>query len=346
MNKQGLRADNHYVPVMYLKNWADNKEKIQVYKTLVSHEREYLWRSHSAKAIAKQRHLYTQYISGTESDDFERWIDSSYESPAKEALDKAINDRKLSRDDWDSLIRFLACQDLRTPARLLQHLELEPKLFEENIKETLGHVINELESNSLSMVNRPEPVTNSYQHYPMKVTVTRDDNDKSLGRLRVTGFTGRSSWIISIQQLLNDLEPLLHSHRWTIIKPAKGYYWPTSDNPVIKLNYMNDKNYNFGGGWGREKGNIIFPIGPEHAVVTEIGDKHSIRKGTRLTESATVQLRKFIAEHAHRMIFSNRVDNELIGFRPRVVNSDVVKGENQKIKEWHESNKIIESEFF
>ncbi len=37
-----------------------------------------------------------------------------------------------------------------------------------------------------------------------------------------------------------------------------------SDNPVIKLNYLNQNEYDLKGGWGKEKGNIIFPIGPDH----------------------------------------------------------------------------------
>ncbi|MDZ4264087.1 MAG: DUF4238 domain-containing protein, partial [Pseudomonadota bacterium] len=164
------------------------------------------------------------------------------------------------------------------------------------------------------------------------------------GLLKVESYIGRSTWLHSIKHLLEHTEKILHKHKWSIIKPAKGYSWFTSDNPVVKLNFTDDSNYDFGGGWGREKGNIIFPIGPQHAMFVQIGDR-PVLKGTRLNEPLTRQLRKFIAEHAHRMIFSDSFDDEVISLRPRVVNHKAVISEKQQIENWHEQNKQLESEY-
>lgn len=339
-----FRANNHYVPELYLKQWRDSSNKICVYKTLVSHENERVWKKHSASAIAYQRHLYTQLISGKESDELERWLDRNYESPAKEAIEKATNDRKLSRGDWEVLIRFLACQDVRTPARLLEHLNREHSEYQKTLQESVERVKYELENDLISASDTAE-IENEYNKtYPLKVKTERDPNNSEMGILRVESYIGRATWIHSIKHLLSSLEPALQKHKWSIIKPAKGYSWPTSDNPVVKLNFKDDNNYDFGGGWGREKGNIFFPIGPQHAMFVQIGDK-PILKGTRLGETSTRQVRKFIVEHAHRMVFSNSFDKQVVLTRLRKIDPEAVKKEKKQLKDWHEQNIKLESEY-
>lgn len=84
--------------------------------------------------------------------------------------------------------------------------------------------------------------------------------------LRVEIFIGRSLWFFLIKYLLENIVKILYSYRWLIIKFVKGYYWFISDNFVIKLNYMDRNNYDFLGGWGKEKGNIIFLFGLEYVM--------------------------------------------------------------------------------
>ena len=338
-----LRVKNHYVPELYLKQWENISNKVCVYRTLVSHQNQRIWKKHSSGAIAYQRHLYTQVISGVEYDEFERWIDMHYESPAKDAIEKATSDRRLSKDDWDVLIRFLACQDVRTPARLLEHLNREHSEYQKTLQDSVERVKYELENNIITPDDAPEENNEIDRQYPLKV-ITELDPKSDMGLLRVESYIGRATWLHSIKHLLENTEKVLHEHKWSIIKPAKGYSWFTSDNPVVKLNFTDDTNYDFGGGWCREKGNIIFPIGPQHAMFVQIGDK-PVLKGTRLNEPLTRQLRKFIAEHSHRMIFSNRFDDEMILLRPRVVNYKAVISERKQIESWHEQNKQLETEY-
>ena len=301
MNK--IKANNHYVPQLYLKRWVDSENEVCIYKTLVSHENENLWRKQSTAAIAYQRHLYTQLVSGHETDGLENWLDKNYESPAEEALSKAINDERLSRYDWYLLIRFLACQDVRTPARLLEHLARQNRIQENIIQESLERLKHDIESGLLPTFDDSQNSDELDKLLPLKVITEDDPNDKEMARLKVKSYIGRATWIYSLKYLLKNTEKVLHNHKWSIIKPARGYSWPTSDNPVIKLNFRDENNYDFGGGWGRDKGNIFFPISPQHAMFVQIGDR-PILKGTRLSETLTKQVKKMIVEHAHRCKYS------------------------------------------
>jgi hypothetical protein len=141
---QQLRKDNHYVPQLYLKQWSLNG-KIPTYRLLVPNDNCHMWKDHSIKGIAFHQHLYTYVAAQGETDEFERWLDREFESPAEEAIDRAIKGLQLSRDHWALLIRFLAAQDVRTPARLKQFLAREGETLQSLLDETLTSSVAELE---------------------------------------------------------------------------------------------------------------------------------------------------------------------------------------------------------
>jgi hypothetical protein len=111
-----LRKDNHYVPCGYLKRWASPDKRIWRYRILVSNPQVPAWEQRSPARIANHRHLYTRVVAGQATDEIERWFDREFEALAEEALQKATSDARLTPDDWKRLVRFLAAQQVRTPA--------------------------------------------------------------------------------------------------------------------------------------------------------------------------------------------------------------------------------------
>ena len=95
-----FRGENHFVPQMYLRGFARPDGKIYTYRTLVSHQNVPIWDAKSARGLAKRAHLYTSRIDGEDSDGFERWLAREFESPAADALTKAISDSKMTPTDW------------------------------------------------------------------------------------------------------------------------------------------------------------------------------------------------------------------------------------------------------
>lgn len=339
-----LHVKNHFVPQFYLKRWENSAQKVYVYKTLVSHQSVPIWKPYSVSAIAYHRHLYTQILNGKESDELENWFSQEFESPASPVIEKATNDRMLSKDDWNILIRFLAAQDVRTPVRMLEHLKRAGQSMADTLQNVLNEFKEELENKDLTSLKKYGSPEKSPALLPLKVT-TEFEPGKDTGILKAETYIGRSTWIYSIRHVLEHTEKVLHTHKWSIVKPAKGYYWFTSDNPVIKLNYVDRDNYDLLGGWGKPKGNIIFPLGPEHAMFVQIGDK-PISKGTRLTVNQTIEFRKLIAENSHRMIFSHFEDNDVITLRQRIMDDEMIKRENEEMQNWHSKNAEMESEYF
>src|SRR5690606_5187626 len=118
----------------------------------------------------------------------------------------------------------------------------------------------------------------------------------------------------------------------------------TSDNPVVKLNYYGNGKYDLKGGWANEKGNIIFPLDPEHAMYVQIGER-SFPRGARLSEEQTVGIRRFIAENAHRKIFSCSEDPEILNLRERLIDPERIRKEKGILKDWHERNAELELKY-
>lgn len=337
-----LHVKNHYVPECYLKRWENSNKKVYAYRILVNHPNVPIWKPYSVSAIAYQKHLYTQVIAGSESDEFETWLDREFESPANAILEKATSDSRLSPDDWEVLIKFLAAQDVRTPARLFEHLQRAQKELPDILQNSLNKLEEKYKQGEFDRLKKKGKPLNPEQ-FPLKITTHVEEGSK-IGILKAETYAGRSTWIHSIKHVLANTRKVLHTHKWSIVKPSKGYYWPTSDNPVVRINYYSLGKYDLKGGWGVKKGNILFPIGPEHAMFVQIGDR-PIQKGTRLTTAQTKEFIKIIVENAHRKIFSINKDRDLPLLRERIVDRQRLEREYEEIRQWHQNNAMMEREY-
>ena len=114
---QQLRKDNHYVPKLYLKQWA-HEGQISTYRLLVPSENVPLWKKQSLKGIAYHQHLYTYLAGQEETDEFERWLDSEFESPAEEAIRRVVREDRMSPElSRPGFSRHLASSTVRHYSR-------------------------------------------------------------------------------------------------------------------------------------------------------------------------------------------------------------------------------------
>jgi hypothetical protein len=68
---------------------------------------------------------------------FEIWLDREFEKPAEEPLRKASTGARMSYDDWKQLIRFVAAQDVRTPAYYWEQAQRADEQFPELMQTTI-----------------------------------------------------------------------------------------------------------------------------------------------------------------------------------------------------------------
>jgi hypothetical protein len=233
-------------------------------------------------------------------------------------------------------------QDIRTPKRLIDHI----KYTQETLPALMDSVLNEIKNEIVNGKRSDNAQTNfddSILKYPLKVYKEPID-DSDFTRIKVESIPGRASWLNSIKHQLENTSKVLHMHKWSVLHPADGHFWSTSDCPVIKLNYYGRSNYNFKGGWARKGTEILFPLSPKHLVYTKIGYSPP-KRGTIIDQKTSLLINQLIIKSAHRMIFSKTPDNNIVKVRPRLVDPQVFKKERDNWLGWHQQQSEVEKEF-
>lgn len=327
---QQLRKDNHYVPKLYLKQWADNGQ-IFTYRLLVPSENIPFWKKQSLKGIAFHQHLYTYLAGQEETDEFERWLDSEFESPAEEAIRRVVEEDQMSPAHWRRLVRFAVALDVRTPASLRDFIRRQNESLRALMDETMQNSVFKMEQACQRNEPLPTPVIESAASSLFKISL--EELPHGGGLVRAETVVGRRLWLWQMRRLLTETLGKLPRQKWTILHAPNGMSWPTSDNPLIRLNFHSAQKYDFGGGWSVKNGDILIPLSPKHLLYTCIDTKVRPR-GTTLDIKTARLIQKIIIEHADRYVFA-RVPSDVHKVRPRFVCAETFKSELSAWQNWH-----------
>lgn len=322
---------SHSVPEAYFRGWSDDGVHVLARRLLVPVESYPDWQRARVRSLAVYEHLYTSVYNGIASDELERWFNDEFESPAAEAIAKARSDARLSANDFHRLIYYLASLDVRTPASYIEHQRRWQREMPQLMDDVMQRTKHYLERVAKEGTPLPQPFNPEKNPLPLTVTVDRDAPDGP--RIKAEVVIGRELWIAGIRHLLQGVVSVLKNHQWHIVRPYYGYAWPTSDHPVLRLNFNSADQYDFGGGWGNEGSEILLPLSPDHLLYTQIGHTHS---GLfRLSESQTKLVLRFLAERAHRWIIAHPDSPRPPNDRPRMVDKEAFREEERAWAEWH-----------
>jgi hypothetical protein len=338
-----IKHENHFIPQLYLKNWGDGKKRVWSYRLLVPNKKFPNWQHSSISGIAFQRDLYTVISNGQEDDSFERWIEAEFETPVAESLLKVSKDKKLDNIDWTRLALFLAAQDVRTPTSYFESIERWNKELPALLENTLQKTIERFEETFRE--GKSLPASSPTENYglfkdTLEVSAIKSDSDSNNSEIRANVTVGRKLWIESQRFLLTKTSKALLKHKWSIVEPANGMSWFTSDHPVLRLNYYGEGKYDLKGGWGRKGGNLIMPLSPKHLLYTQIGAEASDR--LTFSPEKTYEIQKFLAERAFRYIFTQKQMPGVLRLRHRYVNLEEFENEEQQWSKWHAQQSSVE----
>ncbi|MEN6470136.1 MAG: DUF4238 domain-containing protein [Clostridiaceae bacterium] len=335
--KQFSRA-NHYVPQFYLKNWATPDNKVWNYRLLVSNINVPIWAKGYLRSTAVQDSLYIRLDGDKEADDFETWLCQDVETPAEKSLSKAITDEILSKQDWNNLVRLLAAQFARTPARLGKQLLFYNKILPNIVKDTMKSVALRLEEYVRTGVMPKAEIDSRYQpvnkYTPMRVSIAQSTEGNN-ALLKLDMIIGRGLWLAEVHRVTTTLVNVLKQHKWHILKAAPGVNWCVSDDPVICLNYYGPNHYDFDGGFGRAGVEIIFPLSPKHIMFTHVGEAADMTHHQH-DPVFSFLVQKFTIEHAFRYIYALNPWKQIINCRPRVVSEKQFSAEQHMWRHWND----------
>ena len=343
MNKDQFKKDNHFVPRSYLKRWAGDDGCVSVYRLLVSHPKMPIWKRVSVRAVAFHEHLYTTVAGGSESDALERWLDKEFESPAEDPIMRAVSDRRLSSDDWVKLVRFLAAQDARTPARFEESFARNEKQLPGMIESSIRSAMKR-RAETLNRGEEPRSPPGEIEPSPIPFRVTvRPNPDGEGGKVVGEALNGRALWLYGIRRALTVPIKVLLAQRWTILRPPTGEQLVTSDNPVIRLSYRTSSDYDLKGGWGIPGTDIMLPLGPGHLLYTEVG-RPVPQRGTRMNSRLYDLVHRFTVENAYRQVIATSDVENVASVRPRTVDAAYAKAERDRWSTWHAEQTAAEIE--
>ena len=328
---------NHYVPQFYLKNWSQDRKKIWVYSLLVPHAKVPYWQKKSIEYVAVWNDFYTQYNGEKEVDDFEKWFNKEFETPAEPVIQKLIDNKPIARQEEILLTHYVMAQDLRVPARVNDILDCT--------RNTINDYFDSFPSISIKEeIKKASYYSESNVKLPIKVHLNKEKR-----QVEFKAFVGRSFYLNTLKYTLTTTVKQAEKRKWHVIHVADGISFPTSDNPVIRLNLYKSYNnyrknkYDFKSGWGNKHGDIIMPLSPKHVLISENGIKGNT---PNLNNSVywSEFFRKIIIEHAYRYVFAYEKQKGMLSINPRRVNKERFLAEKNTMNIWHEYNMKEEQE--
>ena len=331
--KEKFGRNNHYVPRMYLKQWADSDNKICLYNLLVSNENVPLWSKQSVSRTASMDNLYVRMDGKLERDDFEDYFAQNFEDPASEPLRKACNGERLNTKEWITLIDFVTAQHVRTVSF---YIRMQP-IVAERMQSVIDNVFSEIENGIVDFRTKDDMNSENLidmSLLPLDIRITKKNEDDPYSFLSVETIAGKSSWLMSIKRFLEKgsvVTKWMRGLHWSVIDSHPDVKWPTTDTPLVISNPHKHQGSFIGVG---EPGNVfIFPISPEKALMARNGKRLSY--GFKPSYEQSLLIKQAIVNNALLFIYSSHEDNEIVNMRQRTVSESEYKGVHASLKQWH-----------
>ncbi|HWQ98388.1 MAG TPA: DUF4238 domain-containing protein, partial [Clostridia bacterium] len=324
--------DNHYLPQLYLKSWSIDTNKIWQYRLLVSNENVPIWKYASIKDVGYHSDLYSGILNGKETDEIEKFFQREIEDPVKPAIFKVENHERLSRFDLEKLVRFLAAQYVRTPARYFRHKpiydQLIPSLLQTDLRKLVARAEFALQNNLPISTNAKG---SKWLPYRTELVQSHEPGKKLL---YFEVLCDRQIWFLEMEKILKDTYKCLLDHRWSFVEAATGVTFYTSDDPVLSVRNDGNGEMMGDGAWTRAGTNIIFPLSPRFLMYTEVGSEED-DSIMQKQPNFSYLFQRYTINHAFRSIFSIKQSPYIHECRKRTVNAELFEKEKSEMRSWH-----------
>lgn len=310
-NKKEFKRDNHFVSECYLNMWKGKLNKVYVCKKYIPRENYRLWTDKYPSQIGKIKNFYVRYDGEKETDDFEDLFSLGFENKLSIILKKIDNQENLTEEDKVVLYKFIATQRYKT----IDGLSRIKSINERNLPNIMTNEIENFKFNP----NSPKIESDLGEFLPIKIDFEKVDEKST--NVVATAINGKSLWLMGLKRLLLNGDKMLSNHKWIFIKAPAKKFWYTSDNPVITLNFNNENDYNFLGGFGSKGSNIIVPISPKILMLTQIGTDFTTFEVA--SEEFYNLIQKLICENATNCVYSCVEDANIVKYMNRKVNLEI-----------------------
>lgn len=336
-----FRHNNHYVPQMLLRQFSRPEEagSIWEYRLLVPVSSYPDWEPRAPSSIAKTRDLYTIAEGADESDAMERWLDEEFEHPASSAVAATVGGQRLDKRLWRLLIRLYAAQFVRVPAFFVRNRNrwaAEQEAFWYGRRDEMLKTLPKCRDADTDV-----HVIEGEDSFPVRCIIRKHEGLRR--SLEIQHITGRKQWMWNIKTMLRPSGTLglLESYKWSILTAPPDSSWFLTDNPAVSVIRRNDGFASLDAGWGTKGSRLMLPLSPKHLLFHCVGFPLEERYMDAPPHVAS-QIRCDLADAAYRSYYSDRQDAALTGYRPRDVDLDRFRFEQDAWKAFGQEHSCAE----
>lgn len=269
----------HYVPQCYLKHFASNKDKNQIYVYDKTTQKSF---QTNIKNVASKKNFYDLIepeIKNNNQDieTFFSEVETDYNSVIGNILRRVENKRSITQNMKGSMSLFITFQILRTESQRKYYGELIEKITKTNIETT--NKLSEAEKNKLDELEIDKEFEKE-QHIELLFDL----------------------------DILRTSTEILDKHIWIIGINATSTPLYTSDNPVVRKSHKKDKIHSYSA-FGSEGIEIAFPLTPGYVLVLkEMRYFHNLKNMDKKSINLTANEVKYYNDmqiiQCERQIFS------------------------------------------
>ena len=282
--KQNITKRNHYLPQLYLKSFLSN-DVFWVYYKKGEHPV-----AQAPINTCVETHIYNfKNPDGSINDSIEKALRIT-ENDVKDVIEKLLNPKaRLETNDIPKLAEFLSFIATRVPRSINLAREITKEMAVNDLKK-ISQKQDEIEKmlDDLNMSN--EITVDQVQKYfenPEEYFKLSTDEKHAMGM----------SLVIS-----KDIYYELMDMNWCLCKAPSGYYFITSDAPLVAFVLYSDSFAMIGSGFGLDNVEVIIPISP--FVCLYMSRKHPQRYRA-VNKKFVMEINRRTAWNAERLIISN-----------------------------------------
>ena len=251
---------------------------------LVSHANVPEWEPRAIRNLVRLVDLYTSFSDGTDTDEFETFITRQIEEPGQKAIERLLASSRLRPADWQSIAKFVAAQQLRTPLYFVEYM----RRAKSQLEESLETAVRNFEANDAVQALKPEPSSTNFLRDLLKVAIESPADGSGQTLIRAEIKSPRTMWMDAQRHHLTKNVRHICAHHWRAAEPAGDEEWPLTDHPVLTLNFYGPNQYDFDAGWNKAGSEFFMPISPRLGVYTQVGARGTGRFAFSAEQTETV----------------------------------------------------------
>jgi Protein of unknown function (DUF4238) len=251
MAKTSRPKRQHYVPKFYLEHFIDVDGNVWNYD-IANNE----VRNASPMNTAVETNFYSVLNeAGDYYDEVESWL-SGVESKASELYPKVLRGESLVGQEKADFAVFISSLFARSPALITAHAEMT------------GYLAQQITDSTFTIRERFDASMDRYEASNGKVTTPQQ-------RTEILDFAhDKSQYVIQVDKkrglsalgIADKLTEIFLGMTWCIFE-SPDQHLITSDNPVVRVNPIQDEHSIYGdGGFMNKRSNVSFPLSPSRIL--------------------------------------------------------------------------------